>query len=100
MALPSCHVDSPEDTQPGTTFQCRYPTCRHIGGMARIGEKGRAVSSQEQMEIRRWEEEQELHQGGYRGLQTPQTKKGLNRPAPCLSTNDKGLIAWNRRLRP
>ncbi len=85
MVLLSRHVDSPEDMQPGTIFQCRYPTRHHSGGTVRIGEKGKAVLLPGQMETRTWEEEgaQRPHQGEYRGQQTPLMKKGSNRPAPC-----------------
>lgn len=27
-------------------------------------------------------------------------KRGSNRPVPCSSTSDRGLITWNRRSRP
>ncbi len=38
--------------------------------------------------------------GGLLGQPTPPTKKDSNRLAPCLNTNDRGPITWNRRSKP
>ncbi len=52
MALLSSHVN----THSGMHLSC-YPMNRPFDGMGRIEEKERAVSLQQQMEIRRWEGE-------------------------------------------
>ncbi len=97
MALLSRHVSSPGDTQPGTTYQCHYPTRHQDSGTERIEERGRADSSLQRTEMKRWKEGDPFQD------QLPQIlpmKKGSNRLVPCTITNDNRPIASNRRLRP
>ncbi len=100
MALPSCHVNSPEDTQLGTTCPCRYLTCHPTGGTEPIEEKERAALSPQRTAMKIWGKPQELSRESNRDQPAPLMRKGSNRPAPCMIKNDEGSITWNGRSKP